>query len=62
MIAEAEEADPELLPEIKQVDVEVAEAAGTVKVHVELPNGEIVSFRVKKRYACMQEQPSPPSP
>ena len=62
VIAEAEEADPELLPEIKQVDVEVAEAAGTVKVHVELPNGEIVSFRVKKRYACMQAQPSPPSP
>ena len=48
VIAEAE-ADPELLPEIRQADVETAEHAGSVKVHVELPNSEIISFRVKKR-------------
>jgi hypothetical protein len=48
VIAEAEE-QPELLPEIQPADVESAEAAGTVKVHVELPAGDIVSFRVKRR-------------
>jgi len=49
VIAEAEEAEPELLPEIKPADVEKAEEGGSIKVHVELPHGEIVSFRVKKR-------------
>merc|ERR1719258_405358 len=48
VIAEAE-AEGELMPEINPVDVETAEQAGSIKVHVELPNGEIVSFRVKKR-------------
>merc|ERR1711871_1244096 len=47
-IAEAEE-QPELMPAIDPADVESAEAAGTVKVHVELPTGDIVSFRVKRR-------------
>lgn len=34
---------------IDQQDIEAAENEGTIKVHVELLNGEIVSFRVKKR-------------
>lgn len=34
---------------IDKTDIEAAENEGTVKVHVELPDGEIISFRVKKR-------------
>ena len=45
----AAEVPAELMPEINPADLEATEQAGSVKVHVELPNGEIVSFRVKKR-------------
>jgi len=50
-IAEAEEhmRDPELLPPVRPEDLEESELAGTIKIHVEAPSGEIVSFRVKKR-------------
>ena len=39
------EVESELMPEINPMDLATAEAAGSIKVHVELPNGEIVSFR-----------------
>ena len=48
-IEEAERAEPELLPEIRPEDVAASERAGSVKVHIELPNGEIVSVRIKRR-------------
>ena len=48
-IEAAETEEPELMPVIRPEDVEANEQAGSVKVHVEVPNGEIVSFRVKKR-------------
>lgn len=49
VIAEAEAAPPELLPEIRPSDVEAAASGAAVKVHVEVPGGEIISFRLKKR-------------
>jgi hypothetical protein len=40
VLAEANEA-PELLPQIEPADVEAAEHAGDIKVHFELPDGEV---------------------